>query len=361
MRLRCLLAALLLLLAGCTPAQAPAVKVAADIEPRAIDREFPGTNVALDLPWLIVADRDSLTVHNLETGKSRPVPVQGKRLAGFAAGGGKLVWADLRAERRDPAAQPEVRLNFDIELMDLNSGEVRTLTSDPAAQRHPHTDGRYVVWEDFRADGSSDSYGYPDVYLYDLQTGREQRLTQAPGGQFRPRVGGGKVVWMDGRNNEAAGTKRGCDNCPDNNWNIYYFDIAGGREYPVATHKYMEESPDVSGDRIVWIERLGYANGAVVLLDLKSGQRQRLTDDAVNRTGVRVAGDRIVWTDERRGHATNDIPGAGADILLYNAATGKVLGVTGDGIQMQPAVSGNRVAFVLSTQVNPKVQVITVP
>jgi len=362
-------AALLLLLTGCAAAPAPPPAAAAPLQARPVDAEFPGSAVAMDLPWVVVEVGGGLVAHNLESGKSINVPVAGTGIAGFAVSGGKLVWSDLRNEKRGPAPKaaggqtvPENRLNWDVMLLDLASGEVRPLSSDPAAQRHPHTDGRYVVWEDFRNDHTTDDVGFPDVYIYDLQSGKERRLSAAgdgAGGQFWPRVDGGRVVWVDGRNNAAGGSKRACTNCPDNNWNIYYYDIAAGREYPAATHQYMETGPDLAGDRMVWLEREGFRNTAVVLLDLKSGQRQRLTDAAAERPWVRVAGARVVWADGRRNE-----PAAhkeGSDVCYYDAATGKAACLTDTGVQTEPVVSDNRIAWVQNTANGPRVQVVTVP
>lgn len=357
-----LTALLLLLLVACAAEKPPASE--APYAPRSADSEFPGSGVAIDLPWVVVQGAGGLSAHNLESGKAVAIPVQGRQIVGFAVGGGKVVWSDLRHEPRDPAGkdahgQPlqAVRLNWDVMLLDLASGEVRQLTADPAAQRYPATDGRYVVWEDFRDDHGFDPVGAPAIYLYDLQSGKERRITDAPGGQFRPRVGGGRVVYMDGRNNEAQGSKRACDNCPDNNWNVYSYEIGPQREWPVATRQYMEESPDVAGDRIVWIERLGYRNTAVVLLDLKRGKRLRLTDDTAEREHARVAGTRVVWSDARR---TGD-PAKGSDVCLYEAAAGKAYCLTNAGVQSDPVVSGNRVAWVQAVATGARVQVVTAP
>lgn len=330
--------------------------------------EFPAQEVEMDGPWLVAQSGDKLTAYNLETGQVLPVPTRGRLWSGFSAGGGKVVWADLRNDPRVDGAQegqmqPNL-WNWDIMLMDLATGELRQLTRDSAAQWRPHTDGQVVVWEDLRHDESKDYYGYPDIYTYDIRTGQERRLTTAPGGRFRPRVDAGKVVWMDGRNNPQTGGARGCGNCPANNWDIFGADLSTGREFTVATERVMEDSPDISGDRVVWVEHRD-GGDQVWVLDLKTGQRERLTEGKVARRDVRIDGDRIVWMDERRGHATNDVVVNGqegnADIFLYNLSSHREVRLTGDWIQMNPAVSGRRVAFIYSTQANPQAQVVQAP
>lgn len=335
--------------------------------PFPIQAELPGSAVDIDGDWLVVQNDDRLTAHHLQTGKTRIVPTKGRLWGGFAVGGGKLVWADLRNDPHvkvsgEQQVQPNL-WNWDIMLMDLATGEVVPVTKHTAAQWRPHTDGRTIVWEDSRNDTTNDYYGYPDIYSYDIETGTELRLTNGQGGHFRPRVDSGKVVWMDGRNNVKVGGARGCGNCPENNWDIYGHDLAARQEFMVATAPSMEDSPDISGDRIVWIER--GTGGQVHLLNLQTGEREPLTDGSVARSDVRIDGQRVVWMDERRGHAINDVVVNGqkgnADIFLYDITDRQEVRLTGDSVQMIPVISGMRVAFVYSTQVNPQVQLVEVP
>ena len=66
--------------------------------------------------------------------------------------------------------------------------------------------------------------------------------------------------------------------------------------------------------------------------------------------------------DERRGTSTNDVIINGkepnSDILIYDIKkrTGRIL--TGEEPQMLPSISSEWVAFTLSRQVEPKVQVV---
>lgn len=373
---------LLLLLTGCATGRPPgpeprapepesAPQSAASVSPdRAknapfpIRAEFPGHAADLDGAWLVVQSGDKLTAHNLETGQNIPIPTRGRLWGGFAVGGGKVVWSDLRNDPRvngiqEQQMQPNL-WNWDVMAMDLATGEVRQVTHDKGAQLRPHTDGRSIVWEDFRDDSSRDYYGYPEIYAYDLGTGKERRLTREKGGHFQPRVAGETVVWMDGRNNPKTGGARGCENCPENNWDIFGFNLSTGREFPVATEAIMETSPDIASDRVVWVE---LRNGAQVwVLDLKTNVRKRLTSGKVVRSHARIDGDRVVWEDERRGHGTNDVwPEGNADIFLYDLSKKTEIRLTGDWIQLAPAISKNKAAFVYSTQANPQVQVVDLP
>ncbi len=361
---------LLLLVTGCAAGRMPGPQPQgpeSQTAPLPIRTEFSGHVADVDGPWLVVQNGDQLTAHNLDTGKSVAIPTRGPLWGGYAVGGGKAVWSDLRNDPhvsgiQEQQTQPNL-WNWDVMVMDLATGDVRQVTQNAGAQLQPHTDGRSIVWEDFREDTSRDYYGYPEIYVYDLAAEKERPLTRGKGGHFQPRVDGDTVVWMDGRNNPKTGGARGCENCPENNWDIFGVSLSKNREFSVATEAVMENSPDVAGDRVVWVELRD--GGQVWLLDLKTKERRRLTSAAAVRNHVRIDGDLVVWEDERRGHGTNDVVVNGlagnADIFLYDLTEKAEARLTGDWIQLSPAISKRTVAFIYSTQVNPKVQVVEVP
>ncbi|TEB10761.1 hypothetical protein [Pelotomaculum propionicicum] len=341
-----------------------------------IAAEFPGREAALSSPYIAVQnylhgnDTLELSVYNLETGEEYTVPTIGKHISGFDIEGKNVVWADLRSETRNPVqTEPsgkftynQSKLNWDIFLYNLETREKKQLTYNPAAQRNPRIWQHYVVWEDNRHDTTDDYYGIWNVYLYDLKSGKETRITRGEYDHTHPRIRDGKIVWRDNRNNTNI-RFRGCENCPDYNWDIYFYDISTGKEQAVATGPTMECDPDVSGDLVVWAEYKELNNADIVMKNLESGKVTRLTDDSFHQWQPRVDNGRVVWTDERRGHSTSDVSTdfANADVLLYHTRTGKTTRLTGGWIQSQPLISGQYAAFLYDTQANPRYQVVKLP
>jgi hypothetical protein len=175
-------------------------------------------------------------------------------------------------------------------------------------------------------------------------------------------INNGKIVWQDNRANTNI-KYRGCENCPEYNWDIYLYDILTGEEQAVATGPIMECDPDVSGDLVVWAEYKEPNNADIFMKSLVSGEVAKVADNSFHQWQPQVDDLRVVWTDESRGHSTNDVSTdfANADILMYDSRTGKTTRLTGDWIQSRPLISGPYVAFLYDTQVNPRYQVVRLP
>ncbi|OPY56240.1 MAG: Protein TolB [Pelotomaculum sp. PtaU1.Bin035] len=341
-----------------------------------ITAEYQGREAALSSPYLVVQNysnvstNNELRVYNLATGNEDTVPTRGKHIWGFDVEGANVVWADLRNEIRDPMRQEpsgqytykDSELNWDVFLYNLETKELKQLTHEPAAQRNPRVWQHYVVWEDNRDDTTDDNYGVWNIYLYDLESGEEARITSGESDHIHPRIRDGKVVWQDSRNNMDE-RFLGCGNCPENNWDIYLYDILTGDEQAVAIGPTMECDPDVSGDLVVWAEYRDLNNADILMKELDSGEVTKVTDDYFHQWQPRVDNGRVVWTDERRGHSINDVNTgfANADVLLYDTPTGNSVRLTGDWIQSQPLISGPYVAFLYDTQAEPCYQVVRLP
>lgn len=341
-----------------------------------IAAEFPGHQAALSSPYLAVQNYShinnitKLSVYNLEMGNEYTVPTSGKHISGFDIEGANVVWADLRNETRDPMRlEPSGqltynynKLNCDVFLYNLETKELKQLTHNPAAQRNPRIWQHYVIWEDNRDDTTDDYYGVWNIYLYDLESGKEKRITTGESDHIHPRIRDGKIIWQDNRNSTDK-RFRGCENCPEYNWDVYLYDISKGEEQAIATGPTMECDPNVSGNLVVWAEYRDLNNADILMKDLDSGKLTRVTDDPFLQWQPRVDNGRVVWTDERRGHSINDVNTdfANSDILLYDTLTGKTTRLTGDWIQSQPLISGPYVALLYDTQANPHYHVIRQP
>lgn len=109
-------------------------------------------------------------------------------------------------------------------------GAAVQITSSPAAQSNPATDGARVVYQDVR-------HGNSEIYLYDPATGAETRITSNPAAQRNPDIWGDVIVWEDERNG---------------NSDIYAYDIATGTERRITTSSSNQLQPSIHGNRIVW-------------------------------------------------------------------------------------------------------------
>jgi len=93
--------------------------------------------------------------------------------------GSRVVWASV--DRNEAERQRSIRgapmPNWDVFLLDLDSGDIQQITSETNAQICPVIYGDTVVWLDNRHE-APDLYPCPfDVYAYELRTKSEKRLT----------------------------------------------------------------------------------------------------------------------------------------------------------------------------------------
>jgi beta propeller repeat protein len=102
--------------------------------------------------------------------------------------------------------------------------------------RSPSTDGHTIVWEDLQTSNS-------DVYGYDVATGRQFPIAVAVADQRQPQVFGNLVVWQDDRATNAV-----------NQTNIYAYDLSSRQEHAVSTRSGDEISPKLSDQFIVWTD-----------------------------------------------------------------------------------------------------------
>ena len=146
-------------------------------------------------------------------------------------GGGGTAAGESIYERRGPSVSNgrvlyQQRLNQPGSDWDIYEAVADTFgvpaVEAPGDQVNPSLDGELVVYQDNRnghADGSGGWVDDWDIYIMDLETGREQLLAAAPGDQVNPVIRGNVVAWEDNRNGD---------------WDIYAAEItpAGGQQPP---------------------------------------------------------------------------------------------------------------------------------
>ena len=328
-----------------------------------VDFSSEGYFATLDEDTLLIQNGKGLQVINLTTKQViKEITLVGP--VGSDISGDIIVWSDFRNEKRSLEELGDIAMaNSDIFVYNLKTGEQKQITTNPSAQLGPKIWQNYVVWQDNRNDAIKDYPGKWSLYLYDLNTGKEQLVTSTLAAHSTYNIRDFQVVWEDDRNNKATNIVRGGENLPENNKDIYSFNIKEGKEIPIATGPRMESRPYVFGDYVVWEDRNnGTYDADIVLYNISTQQKTQLTHDEFNQADPEIFGDYVVWMDERRGTSTNDVFINGqppnSDIFTYNLKTHTERLLTGDGPQIMPSISSNWVAFILSKQIGPLVQVI---
>ena len=334
---------------------------------------LPGIGSTIDGDYLVVSDWNlqyisKLKVIDLQTNKLiKTIVLPAKSyLSGFDIYGDTVVWSDYRNEKRNVSQLLQNGLangNADIFTFNIRTGETKQVTKNTSSQVNPRIWKNYIVWQDARKYPSAGYYGKWDIYLYDLNTGKEQCIVSSGGYSINPQINDNKVVWQDGRNFKGDEGQRGGGNLPENNTDIYMYNIRTTKEMAIATGPLQECNADISGDYIVWEDRNnGTINADIFLYDLSTNKKRQITKERHNQANPKVYGNYVAWMDERRGGSASDVfvngQAPNADIYLLDITTNKERRITGDEVQLMPQISSKWLAFELSRQINPQIQVV---
>jgi beta propeller repeat protein len=150
---------------------------------------------------------------------------------------GVVVWADYRDAKS--SADPDAG---DIYMFDLASKQETQITNLPSAESRPVTNGQVIVWVDFRNEPNPQGFN-GDLYGYDIATRQEFPITNAPDLQTEPAIYGDTVVWQDYRNATSG---------DDYNADIYGYNLATKEEFAVTTSAGLQARPSVAGKLIAW-------------------------------------------------------------------------------------------------------------
>ncbi len=214
----------------------------------------------------------------------------------------KIVWQDFR----------NPNIDWDIYMYDLSTQQETQITNAVNTQWEPAIYEDKIVWQDWRNDDEDAEFVNTDIYMYDLSTQQETPITNNLRGAWEPAIYGDKIVWEDTRND---------------NSDIYMYDLSTQQEIQITDKPTFEGYPAIYGDKIVWeaykngnfdiyMCNLEGNNGDITswcnTLESNGGGVKRITDDLGRQWEPKIYGDRIVWTDYRRG-----IP----DIYMYDLST----------------------------------------
>ena len=359
----------ILLLSGCSadPKKPSVVKKMTEVsEPSKIEYSFNGFYSEVDENIIVVYNWNKIEIFDLTDGKLiKDIPISNEfGISGLDIYGDTVTWSETNpqsVENRD--SRDSLKEDSNVFVYNYRTNEQKQITTDKWAQNNPRIWKNYLIWQDNRDDTSKEYPGKWSLMLYDLTTGTEKRITSTLAAHATYSISDDKIVWEDHRNFKGSDTIRGGDNLPENNKDIYLYDMKTGTESAVATGPYMESKPEISGNYIAWEDRnTNTLEADIVLYDLNSKERIYLTKDKVDQGTPRIYGDYIVWMDERRGISTNDVIINGkepnSDIVLYHIKNKTERILTGNEPQILPSISSEWVSFILSRQIDPKVQVV---
>ena len=200
--------------------------------------------------------------------------------------------------------------------------------------RSAQIDGDRIVWAE-RTPGIAEVH---NIYLYNFTTGTETLVSSVlqdgkarnatMWGEHPVAIAGNRIVWT---------TDMG----------IRLYDITTGKQSPIIENSDDYQShlvyhyPGISGDIIVWTQKPAGASPTpdIIAYNLTSGEKIVVSHGAWDKTGIRIAGSRIVWEDYRK-------DGISRDIYLYDLTTGEervICNATGP--QAEPKISGNRIVW----------------
>jgi beta propeller repeat protein len=233
--------------------------------------------------------------------------------------GDKIVWADVRNG------------NGDIYMYDLSTSTETQITTNGSWQYWPVIYDDKIVWVDERdADEShGDAYVSTSVYMYNLSTSTETRMSTREGQQQGPSsVYDDNVVWNS--------------YLPDGSQCIYMCNLSTFEETQITTSR-SAYSPDIYGDRIVWIDfrnGIGSVDGNIYMYNLSTSTETQITSNVSNKYGAVIYDDRIIWADWNNGDPA---------ICMYDLSTSTETQITDEsslvGGDVGPDIYGNRIVW----------------
>ena len=199
----------------------------------------------------------------------------------------------------------------------------------PGGYGTPQILGRYVVWEGL-TDPEQLDWDSREIFLYDLQTKQVRQLTSNALGDSDPQLGDGYVVWQRGENADIDSTEI----C------LYSLD---SRQTTELTHDQAYDCyARMSGDVVAWIKSIGdgYDGMEIYLYEVQTQETTRLTENDFSDCWPAIGDHLVVWSG---GHYPDDPDGLGHDLYVYDMDSGDISRISrGCSDQPEVAISDGR-------------------
>jgi len=285
------------------------------------------------------------------------LPVDRIAYDALAIHGNRVVWASV--DRDEAEQQRSLKRapmpNYDVFLLDLETGEVRQITTEEHAQMCPRIYGDTIVWLDSRYEAEYHNPRHYDVYAYDLNTGEERRLTSATTADGTDlSIDGNLVVWADNRHADPEVWTHP-SSAPEYNNDIYLYDLTTGREERITSYPGNDHYPDIDGNKIVWLRQEDYIRADVFVYNLETGRESQVSYSSYADFHPSIHGNCIVWADARvsKGNTSGDTVINGrrgqTDIYLYDLKTQQEIQLTSTEpgeVLYNPVIHGDSVVYV---------------
>ncbi len=159
----------------------------------------------------------------------------------------------------------------------LSSGQIFTVSPSTQDELDPEVQAARVVWQDFRDQGPG------EIYFCDLQSQQVRRITTNIYEQFNPAIYGNWIVWDDNRNVEL---------------DIYGFDLLRNAEIRITSGAQNASQPTLDGPWLVCMQDgLGPQTGNARLIYLPSLLAVPLTGTPTLKTFPSLADGWGVWQE----------------------------------------------------------------
>jgi TolB protein len=151
-----------------------------------------------------------------------------------AISGRYIVWLDYRND------------NSEIYLYDMDKEVEIRITDDQAYQGPPSISEDKIVYSDYRH-RSGNNEDNSEIYLYDIAKRREKRITNDFNWkQINPRIQGKFIIWEEYR--------------ADSQGNIYLYNLMSGKSEKITNNFNMNVEPAIGKKIIAWQEISGQEN-----------------------------------------------------------------------------------------------------
>ena len=173
-----------------------------------------------------------------------------------------------------------------ITVLNLTTGKASKIAD--GALFNARLAGHWLIGEDHPPVASTGYYSR--IKVIDVDTGEEILLGDISTNQQSPGISENMVVWQDWRNQEKSGL------------DIYGYDLATGKEFPVVVKPGPNSAPRISGQWVVYVEPTTQGKDLADLRahSLKTGEDFLIgiipaPNKASNGTYHAIDGDKVAW------------------------------------------------------------------
>ncbi len=122
----------------------------------------------------------------------------------------------------------------EIHLIDVRDWSDTNVSSDPALQYMAASDGKRIVWVDYRY---SLSHSVPEIVVYGIASKEITRITfseERPSNKFHPTIEGDWIAWNDDRD---SGAPNSSIDTPRDRLDVYGYNLATKKEYHLVGNR----------------------------------------------------------------------------------------------------------------------------